>query len=303
MTIDYDLCLAWNWEYDADFVSILESACRGRGLNLLQATAENLDPILKALERNEIRFFSLFDRASESEARFLPLVRWAEEAGIYRINPHERAVHAMNKASMHLEFITAGIQTPHTIILSPYEVEPHLASLDLSPLGDRFTIKPAHGGGGGGVIVEARTLEQVIQARLEFPSDHYLLQAHVVPAELGGRPAWFRVIYCGGSVFPFWWHIVTHVYEPVTETDVRTHQLEPLFSTTEAIAAVCGLDIFSTEIARTESGLYVAVDYVNDPIDLRLRSKTADGVPDVIVQKIADRLVELVLEHRAARAS
>ncbi len=31
----YDLCLAWNWEYDRDFVHMLESACVRVGLIVL----------------------------------------------------------------------------------------------------------------------------------------------------------------------------------------------------------------------------------------------------------------------------
>jgi hypothetical protein len=295
---EYQLCLAWNWEYDADFVGLLESACLARSLNFLQVTPENLAATLEDLKSGELGFTAFLDRASESDARFLPFVFWASERGLYRINPHERAVHAMNKASMHLEFITAGIQTPYTIILPPYDEQPVLAPRDLSPLGGRFTIKPAHGGGGGGVIVQATSFDQALQARLELPYDHYLLQAYIVPAALAGRPAWFRVISCGGLVFPFWWHTATHVYVPVTEEDVSAHGLTPLWSTTRAIGEICGLDVFSTEIALTEGGMFVAVDYVNDPIDLRLQSNTSDGVPDEVVRRIAGRLAELALAYR-----
>jgi len=300
---DYDFCLAWNWEYDADFARILEQACRARGLWLFQVTPENLLNTLEALEKNEISFWAFLDRASEADPRFLPLVRWANLHGIYRLNPQERSTHAMNKASMHLEFITAGIHTPYTIILPPYDEEPNLLPLDLNSLGDRFTIKPAHGGGGEGVVIEATSLGQVLQARQDYPHDYYLLQAHIVPARLGHRPAWFRVIYCGEKIYPCWWDINTHVYAPVSEEEEDTYGLTPLYSTTQVIARVCGLDIFSTEIALTLSGLFVAVDYVNDQIDLRLKSVADDGVPDEIVQSIAQGLVELILIRRSDQSS
>jgi hypothetical protein len=89
----------------------------------------------------------------------------------------------------------------------------------------------------------------------------------------------------------------THVYVPVNEEEQQACGLASLCSTTQVIAHVSNLDIFSTEIALTPAGLFVAVDYVNDQIDLRLKSKAFDGVPDEIVHSIAGRLVELVLSH------
>jgi hypothetical protein len=66
------------------------------------------------------------------------------------------------------------------------------------------------------------------------------------------------------------------------------------------IAQICGLHLFSTEIAMTEEGNFLAVDYVNDPVDLRLQSKAADGVPDSYVESLAARLVRLAENHRSA---
>jgi hypothetical protein len=293
----YDLGLAWNWEYDADFVSLLDKACRSQNLSLLEIRPDNLAAALDALARQEVDFGAFLDRASESDIRFLPLVDWAAAHPVFLLNPHERAVRAMNKACMHLEFITAGIHTPYTIILPPWNEKPEPGALDLGPLGERFIIKPAHGGGGEGVIHEASSLAQVLAARRAFPHDHYLLQAKVEPAELDGRPAWFRVIYCGGEIHPCWWSPRTHEYLPVTGEEEKAFELAALYSTSLKIARVCGLDIFSTEIARVASGLFVAVDYVNHPIDLRLQSATPDGVPDSLVLRIAGRIAGIVHER------
>ena len=297
--MNFDFCLAWNWEYDADFVAILRAAFQERGLTVLEVVPDNLTRTLEDLKKGETAFGSFLDRASESDPDFLSLVRWAEKRSVHFINTRQLSLHAMNKASMHLEFITAGIHTPYTIILSPFREQPHLTPLlDLSPLGKKFTIKPAHGGGGEGVVTKATSLDQVQASRQEFPHDFYLLQAHIVPADKDGRPAWFRVLFCGGRVYPCWWDLQTHVYSPVTADEERAFGLTPLHQTTQRIAEVCGLDMFSTEIAQIEQGLFVAVDYVNDQIDLRLKSNTYDGVPDEIVRDIATRLAELVMSHK-----
>jgi hypothetical protein len=295
----YDFCLAWNWEYDAEFAAILGSACLDRSLTLLSVTPENLGRIIEDLSRGEVAFSAFLDRASEADPQFQPLVDWARCGGVYRLNPQERALKAMNKASMHLEFITAGIHTPYTIILPPFREQPELAPPDLSPLGRRFIIKPAHGGGGEGVVAEAVSFSQAREARQAFPYDYYLLQAHIEPSLLAGRPAWFRVIFCGGRVFPCWWDPATHIYQSVSSEEEGLFNLAPLTSITVVIARICGLDMFSTEIALTPSGEFVSVDYVNDQIDLRPQSKACDGVPDEIIHTIAATLAEMVKRHEA----
>ncbi len=295
--ISYDLCIIWNWEHDADFVTLLEIACRWHGLSLLQITADNLGDMLQSLVNNLIAFRTFFDRASETDVRFVPVVQWSREHAVYRINPYEQASRTWDKASMHPAVIGAGLYTPYTIILPSYHEQPVLLPIDLSPLGDRFTIKPAHGGGGEGVIMEATSWSHVLVARQRYPADRYLLQAHIVPAQLGSRSAWYRVIYCAGRVYPCWWDTQTHIYTPVTLAEESRYRLAPLRHTTASLARICGLQLFSTEIALTPDGLFVVVDYANDQIDLRLQSKALDGVPDEIVRDIAERLVALVAAH------
>ncbi len=75
--MDYDLCLAWNWEHDAGFVALLEEAAREAGCALLQVTPQNLEPVLESLRRGLDSFRVLLDRASDADERFLPLVAWA----------------------------------------------------------------------------------------------------------------------------------------------------------------------------------------------------------------------------------
>jgi len=84
----YDLCLAWNWEHDADFVAILEAACLARGLSLWQVTPANIAAALETLSAPDTEILSFLDRASEADANFIPLVEWAAGHGVFYINPH-----------------------------------------------------------------------------------------------------------------------------------------------------------------------------------------------------------------------
>src|SRR5258706_733013 len=298
--IRYDLCLTWSWEHDADFVRLLESACRARRLTFLQVTPKSVEEVLAQLAAGQIVFGAHFD-FSANAACFEPLFRWAREQGIQRINPPEVGDWAEDKATMHLELISAGIHTPYTIILPPFNEQPGLPPVDLSPLGMPFVIKPCYGGGGEGVILGATSLEQVFQTRSQFPDLKYLLQEQIQSHELDGRQAWFRIIYCCGQCYSCWWNTATHVYTPVSTQEHTRFKLDPLREITMRIAQVCKLDFFSTEIAHTPDGRWVAVDYVNDQIDLRLQSRAPDGVPDAIVVHIAADLAGLVAKRRPHR--
>jgi DNA-binding transcriptional regulator YdaS (Cro superfamily) len=294
----YDLCLAWNWEYDADFVHLIEVACAARRVSLLTVVPTSLNQVLAGLENGEIGYSTLFERASESDPQFQPLVDWATRHRSFCMNPQKRTHWSGDKATMHLEFISRGLRTPHTIILSPFSKRSQLNPSDLQPLGGSFAIKPACEGGGDGVILEATSWEQVLDARQQYPHEKYLLQAHVTTRLLDGRPAWFRVLFCNGAIYPCWWDQHTHIYACVTAEEKARFGLRNLREIPVRIAQICGLHLFSTEIALTEEGHFVAVDYVNDPVDLRLQSKAVDGVPDKFVESIAARLVRLVENHR-----
>lgn len=291
-----DLCLPWYWEYDVDFVHFVEGACREQQLTLWQVTPENLLEAVNALYKGERTFNTLLDR-SQGENRFLPIDRWAKEYNKKRINPIEVSLWSEDKATMHLELITAGMNTPHTILLSPFLEQPVLPEIDLTVLGNQFVIKPSNEGGGEGVILGASSLDQILRARMEFPEQKYLLQSTVVPRTIQGRPAWFRVFYAVGKTYPCWWHPFTHVYAEVTPSEENRYELSPLHEITCRIASLCKLDWFTTEIALTLED-FVVVDYVNDQIDTRVQSKAVDGAPDGIIQSIASQLVTIAKEHR-----
>ncbi len=294
----FDLCLAWNWDYDRDFVRLLAEACARFDLAFLPVGPENLESIMAGLSSRETSFSTFLDRASDSDPRFQRLADEACQEPIYQVNPREFAAWSADKATMHLEFISRGLDTPHTILLPPYDEQTWLPEIDLAPLGGRFAIKPGSLGGGEGVLLEGVSLEQVQSARQQFPKEKYLLQAQVVPQVLEGRRAWFRLLVCNGAVYPCWWDPDTHAYARVTADERFRYGLRSLNEMARRISQVCRLDLFSTEIALASNGSLLAVDYVNDPLDLRLQSTAVDGVPDAIVENIARRLARLAQRHR-----
>lgn len=288
----YDLCLPWYWEYDIDFVQMIEQACKERGLAFWPITPDTLLESVQSLYQGENSFGAILDR-SQYDPRFEPIHRWSREHNILRINPGEVSKWSEDKATMHLELITAGVHTPYTILLPPFIDQPVIPDLDLSPLGSRFVIKPANEGGSSGVILGAFSMDQILRARMEFPEQKYLIQETITPRTIHGQPAWFRVFYAVGQTFPCWWHPLTHVFTVVSPQEENRYELAPLHEITQRIASICKLDWFSTEIALTLEQ-FVVIDYVNDGIDTRVQSKAVDGVPDEVMQGIASQLVEKV---------
>ena len=291
----FDLCLPWYWEYDLDFVQMVEDACRARQLSFLQVTPASLLDVTTALYKGELIFRALLDR-SQGDARFEPLTRWARANACRRINPAELSAWSEDKTTMHMELIQAGLHTPYTILLPSFIDQPVIPELDLSRLGGQFVIKPSNGGGGEGVVMGASSQNEVLRARMEFPQQKYLVQAYVNPRSVDGRPAWFRIFYAAGQCYACWWNPLTHVYAMVTPEEQARHQLDRLISDTQRIASLCRLDWFSTEIALTDDQ-FVVVDYVNDGIDTRIQSRALDGVPDEVMRAIAERLVRLIEEQ------
>ncbi len=290
----YDLCLPWYWEYDNVFVQMIELACKENGLTLWQITPDNLLNAITALYTGSISYKTLLHRG-QGDKRFDLIPRWGLEHGAKRINPHEVSKWSEDKATMHLELIHAGLHTPYTILLSPFLEQPVIQEIDLTTLGKNFVIKPSNGGGGEGVILGANSLDEILQARMEFPEQKYLIQANVTPKIINESPAWFRVFYANGEVYPCWWHPQTWVHKKLSVNDEDEFLLTNLKQVTKRIASICKLDWFSTEIALADE--FIVVDYVNDEIDTRVQSVAVDGVPDDVIENIAKQLVKIAKEN------
>ncbi len=289
----YDLVITHDWEYDRDFVRLVEGSARARSLSTLLVAPAEAGRALGDFRSGAIDFGLLFDRASGSSPEFIELQALAVERGRDVLEPLDKIRWASDKATMHLEFLSAGIHTPHTLILPSYaaQAEVPLTSADLAPLGVPFVIKPANTTGGSlGVVADASTPADVLAARRTYPADKYLLQEKIIPDLRGGRRFWFRGFYVLGEVHLTWWDDRTHVYDELSYAEAEARGLLPIYAIVRAIARVSKLRFFSTEVARDEGGRLLVVDYVNEICDMRLRSGHADGVPDPVVRRIADRI-------------
>lgn len=289
-----DLLVAWDWEFDAEFMKRFEERAKTGGLKCLFINPFNLADTLEMFRREKPHFKVLLDRASDTNEAFDPLIDKVILSGVKALNEAGNAIRAMDKATMHLEFLTKGIDVPYTIILSPSDDVNHIKEKELKLLGRPFIIKPSRGGGGYGVVVGAETLGDIMSARQEFADDKYLLQEKVTPVMLGGHRAYFRIFYICGKTIPCWWDDISHIFTTLNEKDEKKYHLERLRDIAHAIGEVSRLDFFSTEICKTEKGRYVVVDYVNDPCDMRPKSIYIDGVPDNLIKDIIKEIIRFV---------
>ncbi|MBN2366866.1 MAG: hypothetical protein EH225_13550 [Calditrichaeota bacterium] len=291
------MAVSIDWEYDRDFVQLLEEQAHRKKINSYVIWPGNLEDVYSALEKDDLAFRFLFDRASDTSPEFHKIQKMIREKGGEVLETLEELEWAKDKATMHLEFIDKGLHTPYTIILPPYDSEEefYLSVEDLSKLGRTFYIKPANTTGGGvGVVHGAETLHDVLTARQNYQQDKYLIQEKVIPQERDGYRFWFRGYYACGLAQCAWWNDQNHLYRELSREEIRRYRLKPLFRIVNQIAEISKLKFFSTEIALTEEGKFIVVDYVNESCDMRLQSKAVDGIPDKIVHNIVAELIKYV---------
>lgn len=226
------------------------------------------------------------------------LIRLADERNTQVIDPPERALAAFDKSRLHPRLLAAGVKVPFTVIV-PREKADHfqLNAEEKAALGSPFIIKPAMGYGRKGLVLDASTEADLARSITAWPDQNYLLQHRIVPREINGAPAYFRVYYVFGSVWFSWWNCYKDDYRLVTPQEAQEHDLKPLEEIIRRIASVSGMNFFSSEIAQTESREFFAIDYMNDQCHMLSQTANAQmGVPDELVAAIAKRLAEAARE-------
>lgn len=294
----FDLAISYVWEYDEDFVNLLESHLHSFGISTYLVKEHNVIEVTKKIIDRKLYFNFYFDRAWDVDDRFGNLGKILARRKCHIFNPYKNVLHAIDKASMHLEFITSGLNVPYSIIIPPFneEQEVYISVDDLAKLGRPFIIKPCNTTGGGlGVVTGAETLKEVLAERMNLNDDKYLIQEKIHPKIINGRRAWFRSFYAWGKVIPCWWDDSTHLYDDITEFDHQFFNYKKLIQITKIIANLTKLDFFSTEIVITEDKRFIVIDYVNDQCDLRFKSLHHDGVPDAAIYDLINQLVKSIL--------
>src|SRR5437773_11611958 len=170
------------------------------------------------------------------------------------------------------------------------------------------------GYGKRGLMMDATSEQDMARSMAAWPDENYLFQRKIVPRRVplpltptlfpsGGEganetlPAYFRVFYVFGSVFKTWWNCYTDHFRLIGPNELNESAAAELESISRRIAALTGMNFFSSEIAQVDSGEFVVIDYMNDQCHMLSQSANPQiGVPDELVSAIARRLVQAAKE-------
>ena len=113
----YHLAIAWDWDLDSEFVAMLESQIQSHRLLSYSISHHNVHETLRRVQTGELRFVAFLDRAADGNENFPPLSLYMKLTSAYYVNPPYLVHHAIDKATMHLELITKGIEVPFSVII------------------------------------------------------------------------------------------------------------------------------------------------------------------------------------------
>jgi hypothetical protein len=286
-----------NLDTDDLFIHEIQKNAVAARLNFFLIEPLWVDCFYEALEKTRVWPRVLLNMHSEHHQPsdiFHRLVRLATQRNVQVIDPLDRALEAFDKSRLHPRLMTAGINVPYTVLVSASEADTFkLTDEQRAALGAPFVIKPAMGYGRKGLIMDAVVESDVQRSIASFNDQNYLFQRRIIPRQINGAPAYFRVFYVFGSIWCVWWNCFTDQYRIVTPQEAIELELKPLEEIVRQIAALTGMTFFSSELAQTDSREFVLIDYVNDQCHMLSQSANPQmGVPDEVVKAIARRLVE-----------
>jgi hypothetical protein len=297
----YDLVMTHLLDADDFFIHCVQRYCAEARLNFFLVEPLWVESFYDSLAEGLLWPRVLLNMHSEHhqpDEIYHRLIRLAAERNTCVIDPPDRALAAFDKARVHYRLATAGIRVPSTVVVPAERTAGfRLTEDEHALLGTPFVIKPSMGYGRRGVIMNATSETDLSRSVAAWPDRHYLLQRRIVPRQINGLPVYFRVFFVFGSVFYSWWNCYTDHYRLVTSLEAQELNLKPLEEISRQIATITGMNFFSSEIAQTDSGEFVVIDYVNDQCHMLSQSANPKiGVPDELVASIAKRLVQATQE-------
>jgi hypothetical protein len=297
----YDLVMTHKLDADDFFIHRVQEQCAARGLNFFLVEPLWVEEFQTKLARDHVWAWALLNLHSEHhlpDDPFTRLVRLAVARHVAVVDAPDVALAAFDKARLHPLLVEAGIHVPFSVIVPAAAASSfRFTAEQREALGSPFVVKPSLGYGRQGVILDARSEADFARSLAAWNDPFLLAQRKIAARDFAGDAAYFRVFHCFGEVWLAWWDPATDRYRAVTPAEEGRFRLHPLREIVARVAALTGMNLFSSEIAVTGANEFVLIDYVND--QCHLLTQSADpriGVPDGIVAGIARRVVEAAAE-------
>jgi hypothetical protein len=293
----YDYVMTHKLDADDYFIHRIQQRCAEKGFNFFLVEPLWVETFYEQMQKGRAWARVLLNMHSEHHQPddiYHRLVRLAFERKTQLIDPPDIAGAAFDKARLHPRLQAAGFSLPYTVIAPARELSTYaLAGEERAKLGVPFVIKPGLGYGKRGVILDARSEADLARSAAVWSDDNYLLQKKITPRMIDGAPAYFRVFHAFGSLWYCWWNCYTDRYSVLTKEQIEEYRLHGLSNIVYSLAELTRMQFFSSEIAMTETGEFVLIDYVNDQCHMLTQSANPQmGVPDEVVAGIARRLVD-----------
>jgi hypothetical protein len=279
---------------NAPLLRIMHQCMAARGLSCLLVNRSNVDRTIASVRKGRLRPLVYLDLCSRPGDPFYALLETMSAAGAHTVC-EPRLIPMTLKAVSHPALERAGLPLPPTVILKRTDPDRDLTPEELARVGDRVVIKPSYGVAGEGVVVGvAPTREQIAKARDFKRDEDYLVQRMIKWTRFGDRPAYLRGYNVLGHRSLMWWSN-DRGYAPLTWNDLRTYDLLGAVHLIDRVAAVTGVEYFSSEIAITaESGTdrFCLIDQVNDQCDIDLQAQPDRSPPEAWVRWVCHRFAE-----------
>ena len=291
---------------NAVLTQMFQRALSPYGLSLLIANRHNVGRLIEATKRGKVRPYVYLDLCSAIEPIYGELLRAMAAVGVYTIGEPARLEQWTYKARAQKRLEEAGLPVPATVVIRAGEPSRELSAEELRAVGEKCVIKPSWGVAGKGVMANVRPTAENIEAARQFePKDDYLVQRMIRWETLGTRTAYVRGYNVLGTRTLMWWAPETKLYDLLTWEDFRRHDLLGAVEIIDRMAAVTGMDFFSSEIAITNGvgqPRFVMIDYCNDQCDMNPVSQQADGPPDAWSEWVVWRFAEFVWRKKSGVA-
>jgi hypothetical protein len=292
---------------DDYFIHCIQRLCAEARLNFFLIEPMWVEPFLASMQQGKVWPRALLNMHSEHHEPgdiFHRLVKLAAELKSHVIDPPDRAQAAFDKARLHPRLVEQGFPVPWTVVVPKTRPDGwQLTESERAALGTPFIIKPSMGYGRRGLVMDATSEADLARSQSTWDDQNYLFQKRVVPRERNGEPVYFRAFHVFGAVYVTWWNCYNDHYRLPLQDERAELGLDQVEELTRRLAELTAMQFFSTEIAQTEAGEPVLIDYVNDQCHLVSQSAHPQmGVPDELIAEIARQIVQAVAQQVRPKA-